>query len=100
MHVEAEEVITLCSKSADLGKYLIIIGCTEGQKYNEYPDAEAKIAKPVDDEGLLPCIGGRLLVKVIADQEVRTEPNALPAEIELEKVVRHHQHQHAEGEET
>src|SRR5690606_18789244 len=43
-------------------------------------DEEAEIADPVDDERLLPRVGIRLLREPEADEEIRTEPDALPAD--------------------
>ena len=42
--------------------------------------------------------GGRPLVPE-SDQQVRNQPHRFPAEEELQEIVRHHQHEHAEGEE-
>ena len=65
----------------------------------EDADGETKIADAVHDEGLdRRRVGARPRVPE-ADQEIRGEAHALPAEEELEKVVRRHQHQHREGEE-
>ncbi len=64
----------------------------------ENAEGEAEIADAVDDEGL---DGGRVGLGLLipeADQQIGREPDALPAEEELEEVVGRHQHQHGEGE--
>jgi hypothetical protein len=59
---------------------------------------EAEVADPVDDEGLHVGEDRRWLGVVVADQQVRHQAHRFPAEEQLQEVVAHHQHQHAEGE--
>ena len=62
-------------------------------------DAEAKIANPVDDKGLLGgVIGGSALV-VVADEQIRAETDRLPEDEQQQEVVGQHQHEHGENEE-
>jgi hypothetical protein len=69
----------------------------EGEEDHEHTDSETEVSEPVYDERLLAGVSGRLLVEVISDQEVRAETDTLPAEIQLEEVVPHNEHQHTEG---
>ena len=48
----------------------------------EDAEQEAEVADPVDDERLLAGGGRELLVVVVADQQVRAEADALPADEE------------------
>ena len=59
---------------------------------------EAEVTNPVDEEGLHIGKDRRWLGIPEADQQVRNQSNRLPAEKQLQHVVAHHQHQHAEGE--
>ena len=63
------------------------------------PEEEAEVADPVDDERLDRGGVGAGLAVVEADQQVRGDADALPAEEELQEVVGGHQRQHGEGEE-
>ena len=70
------------------------------EQHEDAEDAqrEAEIADAVDDEGLdRGGAGGRPLVPE-ADQQIRRQPDAFPAEEQLQEVVRRHQHEHGEGE--
>ena len=59
---------------------------------------EGEITNAVDDERLdRRGVGGRTVIPV-PDQQVGAEPDAFPAEEQLQQVVRRHQHQHGEGE--
>ena len=64
-------------------------------------DAECKteIAHTVGNEGLDGGVVRRLVLVPEPDQQIRGEPHALPAEEELDKIVRRDQHEHHEGEE-
>ena len=62
-------------------------------------EQEAEIAHPIHEERLEVGVDRRRTLVVIADQQVRDEAHRFPAEEELQEVVRHHQHQHREGEE-
>ena len=63
-------------------------------------ETEPEVAEAVDDEGLLARVRGGFLFVLIADQEVRAEADRLPAEVELQEVVRHDEHEHREGKEA
>jgi hypothetical protein len=66
----------------------------------EHRQQEADVADAVGDEGLL---GGRRYVRPgvpEADQQVRAEADALPAEEHHQEVLRQHQHQHGGGEQV
>ena len=60
---------------------------------------EAEIADPVDHERLDRGGVGRGPVEPESDQQIGAQPDALPAEEQLDEIVGRHQHQHAEGEE-
>jgi hypothetical protein len=76
-------------------------GVIEGAEVREdQRDAqeEAEVADPVDEERLQRGVDGALARSPEADQQVRHQADRLPAEEQLQEVVRHHQHQHREGE--
>jgi len=85
---------------AHLPEHPAVVKGAEGDKDQHHAQAEAEVAHPVDDEGLLPR--GRRLGLVIeeADEVVRAEPDRLPAEVQDEVVPGQHQHEHAEGEQA
>jgi hypothetical protein len=59
---------------------------------------EAEVADPVDQEGLHVGVDGRRARVPEADQQVRHQAHRFPAEEQLQEVVGHHQHHHAERE--
>ena len=77
-----------------------VVQGAEGDEDEHHAQAEAEVAHPVDDEGLLAGRGRLGLVIVEADQVVGAEPHRLPAEVEQQVVVGQHQHEHAEGEQA
>ena len=64
----------------------------------QHPEDEAEVADAVDDERLLAGVGGRLLPEPEADQQVRAETDAFPADEHHREVGAEHQHQHERGE--
>ncbi len=71
-----------------------------GDAQQEGADQEAEVADAVDHEGLLAGGGVGLLVEPEADQQVRTEPDALPADEEHEQVLAQDQRHHREDEQV
>jgi len=69
-------------------------------EHEEHAEREAEIAHAVDEEGLLARLAGALPVEPEADQQVRAQPDALPAEEEQEEVVGEDQRVHREHEEV
>ena len=61
---------------------------------------ESPIADPVDDEGFLAGVGRGLLLIPEANQEIRTEPNALPADEHHEEVGAQYEREHERGEQV
>jgi hypothetical protein len=61
-------------------------------------EQEAEIADAVDQERLEVGEDRRRLLVPEADQQVGHQAHRFPAEEQLQEVVAHHQHQHAEGE--
>ena len=51
-------------------------------------------------KAFLPAFGGGVLLEPEADQQVRGEADALPADEHEQEVVGQHQHQHEEHEEV
>ena len=72
----------------------------EAPEEQEDAEDEAEVADAVDDEGLVAGGRVRLLPAPEADQRVRAEPDALPADEHQQQVVAEHQHQHREREEV
>ena len=83
-----------------LGEDLAVVERAEGDPDEHDAEAEAEVAHPVDDEGLLARVGGRLLLVPEADQEVRAEADRLPEDVEDEEVAGQHQHHHREHEQV
>ena len=61
---------------------------------------QAKVADAVDDERLLARVTRRFLADVVADQQIRTQPDALPADEHQSVGVAEHEDQHEEDEEV
>jgi hypothetical protein len=61
-------------------------------------EQETEVADAVDQEGLEVGEDRRGLLEPEADQQVGHQAHRFPAEEQLQEVVAHHQHQHAEGE--
>ena len=80
------------------GEHRGVIQRAEQQKHRGDAEQEAEIADAVDQERLE--VGGDRAVALIpkTDEQIRHQPDRLPAEKQLQEVVRHHQHQHGEGE--
>ena len=72
----------------------------EGDEEQRDRQAQPDVAHPVDDEGLLRCRRGGVLVLPEADEQVRREADALPAEEQPDVVGREHQHQHRGDEQV
>jgi hypothetical protein len=66
----------------------------EGGEQREQADQQGEVADAVDDERLPPRLGRPALGVVEADQQVRAEADALPADEHDQEVVAHHQQQH------
>src|SRR5918912_1158168 len=81
------------------GEDLAVVGAAEGVEDQENAEDEAEVADAVDDERLLAGVGGLVLVVVEADEEVRAEADALPADEHDEVVRAENEQQHHEHEE-
>ncbi len=66
----------------------------------EHGEQEAEVADAVDDECLAAGVGGGGLLEVEADEQVRGEADAFPADEEQQEVGGEDQHQHEEHEEV
>ena len=66
----------------------------------EHRAEEAEVADPVGDERLLARRGVERILVPEADEQVRAEPHALPADEEERQVVREDQDEHREDEEV
>ena len=60
----------------------------------EHRQQKAEIANPIDDEGLLAGIRGRILGVVKADQQIGDESDTFPADKHQQEICRQHQRQH------
>ena len=58
----------------------------------KHADQKAEVADAVDDERLFAGIGCRSLLEVEADQQIRGEAHALPANKHQQRVAGQHQH--------
>ncbi len=72
----------------------------EGDERQQGAEDEGVVADAVDDERLLAGVAGRLLHVVEADQQVRAQPDALPADEHHQEVRAEHQHEHEEDEQV
>ena len=72
----------------------------EVRDQQEHCQQETEVADAVDDEGLFAGVGGGGLLEVKADQQVRAEAHALPADEQQQEVCGQHQHRHEEHEEV
>ena len=81
-------------------EYLAELDASKDREGGENGEQETEVADAVDDEGL--AAGGRtpLLFVVVADQEIGTQPDALPADKKHRQVGAEHQQQHGEHEEV
>src|SRR5271165_5012031 len=66
---------------------------------SEQGDEEAEVADAIDDEGLYACFGRRITQEVEADEQIRCEAYAFPADEHQQEVFREHKRKHEEHEE-
>ena len=92
-------MICVSASSGAAAKMSVEIDRVDQHVEREDPEQEAEVADPVDDEGLDRRRARALLAIVEADQQVRGDAHALPAEEQLQEVVGGDQRQHREGEE-
>ncbi len=71
----------------------------EGHENQQHPQDEAEVADAVDDKRLLAGVRCRLLRVIEANQQVRTEADALPADEHQREAGAEHEHEHEGGEE-
>jgi hypothetical protein len=81
------------------GENFLIVERSEAVPDQQESEQEAEVADAVDDEGLRGRGAGSRLLVPMADEQIGAEPDGLPEDEELQKVVRHNQHQHREGKE-
>ena len=72
----------------------------ERQEAEHDAEAEAEVADAVDEERLLRRLAGGGLFVVVADQQIRAEADAFPAQVEHDEVLAHHQDGHHEDEQA
>ena len=80
-------------------KHALVIQTAEKREYCANSENKAKVSDAVNQEGFQ--IGSDRAITLIpeSDQQVGDQSHAFPAEEKLEKIVRHHQHQHCERKE-
>ena len=71
----------------------------EVRQQQKHPDQEAEVADAVDDECLLAGVGRGGLLEPEADEQIRRETHALPADKHEQRIAGQHQHGHEEEEE-
>ena len=89
----------LAGQTARLGKDIAVAKATGIGQQQTNAQNEAKVAHAVDQEGFEVGIDGGWLFKPEANEQVGDQAHRLPAKEELQKVVAHDQHEHAEGKE-
>jgi hypothetical protein len=87
-------------QAGDAAEDLVEVQAAELGEDQEHRQQEADVADPVGDERLLGRRGHPGPGEPEADQQVRAEANALPAEEHDQEVLRQHQHQHGGGEQV
>ena len=80
--------------AAGLTEDLMIVEAAKLAEDQKQAKDKPKIAKSVDDEGLLSGICRRGFIEVKANQQLGRQTYCLPPDKELEKVIPKHQHQH------
>src|SRR5258708_2749439 len=83
----------------DFAEYRVIVQRTKMLDDQEHPDQESEIADTVNDKSFLACVGGGVLEKEKADQQVGSQSDALPAHEHQQIIVRQDQSEHKEHEE-
>ena len=77
---------------------------SKGPEGQEHGDQEAQVPDPIDDKRLLPRLSisgpSRTFLVPEADQQVRTQPDPLPANKHGQQAVAGNQHQHGGNEEV
>ena len=76
------------------------INCAEGHKDHHDPDGESPVTHPVHHKRLLRRVARALLVKVVADEQIRTQAHALPSDKHHHVVVAQNQREHGEHEQV
>ena len=97
-HVEAEQVVERVGMRRHQGEDVVVADGAELGEGQRDADHEEQIGDPVDHEGLVRRRLRARPVIPVADQQVAREPDAFPAEEQLDQVVRRDQHQHREAE--
>ena len=72
----------------------------EGVVDEEDAEDEAPVADAVGDERFLPRVRRALLLVPVADQQVRAQAHAFPADEHDQEVVAQHEHEHEEAEQV
>ena len=98
VRVPRQEMHGRAGDARRVGEDRVVVDRVEQQEDAEDAEREAEIADAVDDEGLDRRGVGRGPRVPEADQQIGGETDALPAEEQLDEIVRGHQHQHGEGE--
>src|SRR5207302_8172514 len=74
------------------------IQAVELPQQQKHGNQEAEVADAVHDKGLLAGVRGRILQEEKSDEEIRSEPHALPAYKQQQVAGGQDQHQHEEHE--
>ena len=67
-------------------------------KHQTDAQQETKIADAIDQKRFEVCVNGGGSRVPKANQQIRNQANRFPTEEQLQKIVRHHQHQHRKRE--
>ena len=81
-----------------LREHCCVIQRTKIRQHQADAEQETEIAHAVDQEGFQVGVNRRGARMPEADQQVGHQPHRLPAEKQLQKIIRHHQHQHGKSE--
>ena len=88
----------LPGSAGGLAEHRLVVQAAEDTQHGGDAQQEPEIPDPVDQEGLQVGMDRRLPGVPEADQQVGHQAHGLPAEEQLQEVVRHDQHQHRERE--
>ena len=81
-------------------KHRCIVETAEMRQHQANPQRKTKVPHPVHQESLEIGVNRSWAGEPEPDEQIRNQSHRFPAEEELDEVVRHHEHEHREGEQA